>query len=75
MLDIPWRDLERASWIREQTKVEDILSTLKRKGGHRQDTLWDEEITGELNGNPVMLKDYGANRKLDGEMIYKMLLE
>ena len=31
MLGITWRDRRRASWIREQTKVEDMLSTNKRK--------------------------------------------
>ena len=31
MLGIAWIDRKRASWIREQTKIEDILATLKRK--------------------------------------------
>ncbi len=31
MLGIIWRDKKRASWIREQTKVEDILMTIKNK--------------------------------------------
>ncbi len=31
MLSIAWRDRKRASWIREQTKVEDILVTIKNK--------------------------------------------
>ncbi len=31
MLGITWRDRKRASWIREQTKVEDILMTIKKK--------------------------------------------
>ncbi len=31
MLGITWRDRKRASWIREQTKVEDILVTIKNK--------------------------------------------
>ncbi len=38
MLAIEWTDKKRASWIREQTKVEDILITIKKKkwtgGGH-----------------------------------------
>ncbi len=31
MLGVTWRDRKRASWIREQTKVEDILMTIKNK--------------------------------------------
>ncbi len=31
MLGITWRDKKRASLIREQTKVEDILMTIKKK--------------------------------------------
>ncbi len=31
MVGITWRDRKRASWIREQTKVEDILMTIKNK--------------------------------------------
>ncbi len=31
MLGITWRDRKRASWIREQTKVEDIVVTIKNK--------------------------------------------
>ncbi len=31
MLGITWRDRKRATWIREQTKVEDILMTIKKK--------------------------------------------
>ncbi len=47
MLGITWRDKKRASWIREQTKVEDILMTIKNKkwtwAGHvmsRRDNRW-----------------------------------
>ena len=31
MIDITWRDRKRTSWIREQTKVEHILTTIKSK--------------------------------------------
>ncbi len=31
MLGITWRDKKRASWIRQQTKVEDIQMTIKKK--------------------------------------------
>ena len=31
MLDITWRDRERASWIVEQTKIEDIMTTYEEK--------------------------------------------
>ncbi len=31
MLDVTWRDRKQAPWIREQTKVEDIVSTVKQK--------------------------------------------
>ena len=31
MIGLTWRDRKRASWIMEQTKVEDILTTIKRK--------------------------------------------
>ncbi len=30
-LGITWRDEKQASWIREQTKIEDILMTIKKK--------------------------------------------
>ncbi len=31
MLGITWRDKKRASWIKEQTRVEDILTKVKNK--------------------------------------------
>ncbi len=31
MLGITWRDRKRASWIREKTKVKDILMTIKKR--------------------------------------------
>ena len=31
MLGITWRDRKRVSWIMEQTKVEDILTTIEIK--------------------------------------------
>ncbi len=52
MLGITWRDKKRASWIREQTKVEDILMTIKNKkwtrAGHimrRLDNRWTTRVT------------------------------
>ncbi len=52
MLGITWRDKKRASWIREQTKVEDILMSIKNKkwtwAGHvmrRHDTRWTTKVT------------------------------
>ncbi len=52
MLGITWRDRKRASWIREQTKVEDILKTIKNKkwtwAGHimrRRDNRWTTRVT------------------------------
>ncbi len=52
MLGITWRDKKRASWIREQTKVEDFLMTNKNKkwtwAGHimrRHDNRWIMRVT------------------------------
>ncbi len=52
MLSITWRDRKRASWTREQTKVEDILVTVKNKkwtwAGHvmrRRDNRWTARVT------------------------------
>ncbi len=52
MLGITWRDRKRASWIREQTKVEDILMTITNKEwtwtGHimrRRDNRWTMRVT------------------------------
>ncbi len=52
MLGITWRDRKRAPWIREQTKVEDILMTIKIKkwiwAGHvmqRRDNRWSTRVT------------------------------
>ena len=52
MLGITWRDKKRASWIREQTKVEDILTNIKKKkwewAGHiyrRNDNRWTKAVT------------------------------
>ncbi len=52
MLGITWRDKKRASWIREQTKVEDILMTIKNKkwtwAGHVMrtcDNRWTMKVT------------------------------
>ncbi len=52
ILGITWKDRKRASWIREQTKVEDILITIKNKkwtwAGHvmrRRDNRWTTRVT------------------------------
>ncbi len=52
MLGITWRDRKRATWIREQTKVEDILTTIKMRkwswAGHvtrRTDNRWTKRVT------------------------------
>ncbi len=52
MLGVTWRDKKRASCIREQTKVEDILMTIKNKkwtwAGHvmrRLDNRWTTRVT------------------------------
>ncbi len=51
MLGITWRDRKRAMWIREQTNVEDILMTIKKKkwswAGHimgRTDNRWTKRV-------------------------------
>ena len=52
ILGITQRDRKRASWIREQTKVEHILSTIQRKkwtwAGHgmQTDTRWTVKSNG-----------------------------
>ncbi len=52
ILGITWRDRKRASWIKEHTKVEDILVTIKNKkwtwAGHvirRRDKRWTTRVT------------------------------
>ncbi len=52
MLGITWRDRKRATWIREQTKVKDILMTIKKKkwswAGHimrRTENRWTKRVT------------------------------
>ncbi len=52
MLCITWRDRKRATWVREQTKVEDILTTIKLRkwswAGHvmrRTDNRWTKRVT------------------------------
>ncbi len=63
---------KRASWIREQTKVEDILVTIKNKkwtwAGHimrRRDNRWTMRVT---EGNPGMVGEIRANRVSGGGM-------
>ncbi len=52
ILGITWRDGERATWIREQAKVEDILITIKmRKWSwarhimRKTDNRWTKRVT------------------------------
>lgn len=52
MLGITWKDKKRNTWIREQTSLEDILTTIKRRkwswAGHimrRTDNRWTTRIT------------------------------
>ncbi len=51
MFCIIWRDRKQATWIREQTKVEDILMTIKKKWswvGHimnRMHNRWTKKVT------------------------------
>ncbi len=52
MLGITWRDKKRASWITEQTTVEDIIMISKNKKwtweGHvlrRRDNRWSVRVT------------------------------
>ncbi len=51
MLGITWRDRKRATWIWEQTKIEGILMTMKKKkwswAGHfmrRMDNRWKKRV-------------------------------
>ncbi len=52
MLGITWRERKRAAWIREQTKVEDILMNIKNKKWTwtllilgRRDNKWTTRVT------------------------------
>ena len=68
MFCITMRDRKRALWIREQTKVEDILTTFKivmlKWAGHimeQTDKIWTVRVTKWLSRN-------GKIKQLDGEM-------
>ena len=39
MFGITLKGKKSALWIRVETKVEDILTTIERKSGHKQDTV------------------------------------
>ena len=68
MLGITWKDKKRASWIRQQTKVEDILCAIKKRkwtwAGHiyrRTDNRWTKLATeweprdgARHRGRPIM---------------------
>ncbi len=51
MFCITWRDRKQATWIREQTKVEDVLMTIKKKWSwvdhimNRTDNRWTKKVT------------------------------
>ncbi len=52
MMGIAWREKKRASWTREQTKIEDILMTIKNKKWtwavhvmRRRDNRWTTRVT------------------------------
>ena len=52
MLNITWRDYKTATWIHEQTKIRDILTTVSKMkwswAGHlarRTDNRWMKKIT------------------------------
>ncbi len=52
MLCTTWREKKRASWIKEQTMVEDIIMTIKNKRWiwaehvmHRRDNRWTTRVT------------------------------
>ena len=52
MLNITWRDHKTAEWIREQTKLRDILETIRKAkwtwAGHltrRTDNRWTTKLT------------------------------
>ncbi len=47
MLDITWRDRRRATWIRKQTKVENILITIKKRNTLGRAILCTEQTTDE----------------------------
>ncbi len=65
MLGITRRDNKQAPWIREQTKVEDILMTVKNKKW-----TWAGHVMRRLDnsGNPGMVGEIGADRESGGEM-------
>ena len=52
MLEISLRDRKRASWVREKTKVKDLLVAIKEKkwrwAGHvarREENRWNKRLT------------------------------
>ena len=67
MFGITLRDRKKASWIREHTKVEDILTTIKRKSVHEPEMScdWDNGWTFSDNGNPGTVKQGWTERELD----------
>ena len=56
MIGVTLRDKKRAEWIREQTRVKDILVEIKKKkwmwAGHvmrRQDNRWSQRVTERIS--------------------------
>ncbi len=53
MLRVTWRNRKQATWIREQTKIVDILTTIRMKKGfwaghimHKTDKRWTKRVKG-----------------------------
>ncbi len=74
MLGLKWRDKKQASWIREQTKVEDILMTIKNKKWtwavhimHRCDDRWTIRVTEwqPRNGRRKQGRQSGGGMKVE----------
>ncbi len=72
MLYITWRDKKRASWIMEQTKVEDILMTIKKKkwtyAGHVMGIRDNRWTTRETEWQPGMVGENRADKESGGGM-------
>ncbi len=73
MFGVTWRNRKRATWIREQTKVEDILTTTKMRkwswAGHVKrstDNRWTKRVTEwqPRNGRRSQGKQSGGEIKL-----------
>ena len=63
MLNIIYRDKKTNIWVREKTKVTDVIEQVRRPG---QGTSAGYEIT-EITGNPMKGKDLEEDRRDVGE--------